>query len=837
MNPPRGSFVPPSVEALEQRIAPAAAVLDPSSLNGSNGFKISGSTAYDLTGWAVSGAGDVNGDGFADLIVNAPYSDSGAVDGGTSYVIFGKGDVFAPNLEASSLGTDGFQISNDFPNLNGRNSISGAGDINGDGFDDLIIGLPRFSAGAYFAGACFVVFGKSGGVSPNLNLSSLDGNNGIRIGGDSGGYVGRSVSGTGDINGDGIDDLIIGGPYSGSSGEGASYVVFGSRTLLATSLSLASLDGANGFRIDGENAGDHAGISVSGAGDINGDGFRDLIIGARNSDTNGEYSGASYVVFGKAGGFSASLRLSSLDGTIGFKINGEAAGDHFGNAVSGAGDVNGDGFDDLIIGAPYARPNGNGSGASYIVFGGNGGFAASLNLSSLNGSNGFKISGEAAYDHLGGSVSNAGDINGDEFGDIIVGARGASPAPFGIYAGAGYVIFGKGSGFSASLDLTSLDGGKGYTIRGPSSGYALGSSVAGPGDINGDGFDDLLVGAFGAQPYGKNSGAAYVVFGAAAQPTISIAKASALEGQKGTSSLSFRLTLSSPSDLPVSVRATTFDGTASSDSDYTELDGELVQFAPGELTKTIVVNIQGDSAIEPNETFTIVLTSPVNADITNGTATGLIVNDDIPAATPKAVTFQEADGDIVTIKLKGGQIAPGNISLDSDGNISVIDLTSFASLANAAGGKPINLSVSVKAGSGGSGNGLAKVGFLNANGVGLGNVSLQGDLGQIVAGDGSGKAALKSLSVAGNLGGLAGFSQVSRLLGQMSKFTIGGSIPKEPSADRWKGERLFPSAAISLEALCQEPPRCRWLRSQRRVSTDSSRGGMAHHWGSCSRRA
>jgi hypothetical protein len=219
---------------------------------------------------------------------------------------------------------------------------------------------------------------------------------------------------------------------------------------------------------------------------------------------------------------------------------------------------------------------------------------------------------------------------------------------------------------------------------------------------------------------------------------------------------------------------------ASSDSDYTELDGELVQFAPGELTKTIVVNIQGDSAIEPNETFTIVLTNPVNADIINGTAMGLIVNDDFPAATPKAVTFQEADGDIVTIKLKGGQISPGNISLDSDGNISVIDLTSFASLANAAGAKPINLSVSVKAGSGGSGNGLTKVGFLNANGVGLGNVSLQGDLGQIVAGDGSGKAALKSLSVAGNLGGLAGFPQVSRLLGEMKKLAIGGSIQKNP---------------------------------------------------------
>jgi hypothetical protein len=370
--------------------------------------------------------------------------------------------------------------------------------------------------------------------------------------------VGYSVSGTGDINGDGIDDLIIGGPSSGPTAAGASYVVFGTRNPFNATLNLAALDGTNGFRIDGENNDDRAGSSVSGAGDINGDGFRDLIIGAERSDANGTYSGASYVVFGKGGGFASSLSLSSLDGTSGFRIDGEAAGNNLGNAVSGAGDVNGDGFDDLIIGARFSRPNGPRSGASYIVFGKSSAFAASLDLSTLDGSNGFKISGVNAYDDLGVSVSGAGDINGDEFGDLIIGARGASLGA--ILSGASYVIFGKSSGFSASLDLTTLDGSNGFTFRGFSN-YGLGSSVAGPGDINGDGFDDLLVGAYGAQPNGDHSGAAYVVFGGGTQPTISIAKASALEGQKGTSSLSFVLTLSNTSDLPVSVRATTSDGT------------------------------------------------------------------------------------------------------------------------------------------------------------------------------------------------------------------------------------------------------------------------------------
>ena len=114
---------------------------------------------------------------------------------------------------------------------------------------------------------------------------------------------------------------------------------------------------------------------MSAAGDINGDGFDDLIIGAPFASPNGNDSGASYVVFGKAGGFAANLNLSTLDGSNGFKISGVGAGDESGFSVSAAGDVNGDGFDDLIIGAYRASPNGSSSGASYVVFGKASGFA------------------------------------------------------------------------------------------------------------------------------------------------------------------------------------------------------------------------------------------------------------------------------------------------------------------------------------------------------------------------------------------------------------------------------------------------------------------------------
>ncbi len=343
----------------------ATTIINLSSLDGSNGFRLDGATAYDYSGTSVSNAGDVNGDGFADVIVGARGADPKGIYSGSSYVVFGKTSGFDATLDLSSLdGNNGFRL--DGTNFSGLgNSVSDAGDVNGDGFDDMIVGAPYTNvSGLYEVGSSYVVFGKASGFDATLDLSSLDGNNGFSMGGlglDS--RLGISVSNAGDVNGDGFGDLIIGasgGPLAGYASS--SYVIFGKTAGFTAAINLSSLDGNNGFALDG------AGRSVSNAGDVNGDGFADVIVGVSGDNPYSTGSGTSYVVFGKASGFDATLALSSLDGNSGFRLDGEAAYDFSGWSVSSAGDVNGDGFDDLLVGA-LGAPNGSFSGSSYVIFG------------------------------------------------------------------------------------------------------------------------------------------------------------------------------------------------------------------------------------------------------------------------------------------------------------------------------------------------------------------------------------------------------------------------------------------------------------------------------------
>jgi Ca2+-binding RTX toxin-like protein len=416
-------------------------------------------------------------------------------------------------------GSNGFTINGVAPFDTSGYSVSEAGDINGDGIGDIVIGAPGYTRDNPDAtttpGTSYVVFGSQAGFPANFELSTLNGTNGFALNGVAADdLTGFSVSGAGDVNGDGKDDLIIGANGADPNGlenAGSSYVLFGSTSGFAPSIDLATLNGINGFTINGIGAGDELGSSVSGAGDINGDGLDDVIIGALRANPDGlQDAGQSYVVFGSNNGFPTSLNVSDLDGNNGFTIDGIAEEDESGVSLSAAGDVNGDGIDDLIIGAYGADPNGeNKAGQSYVVFGSTGGFAPSLNLSALDGTNGFAINGIAEYDISGFSVSSAGDFNGDGIDDLIISAPGAETS-----AGQSYLVFGSKEGFWASINLSSLDGINGSVLNGVNPNDFSGVSVSGAGDINGDGVDDLIIGASYADPNGNtNSGSSYVVFG------------------------------------------------------------------------------------------------------------------------------------------------------------------------------------------------------------------------------------------------------------------------------------------------------------------------------------
>ena len=412
------------------------------------------------------------------------------------------------NLDGSS----GFEMSGLHPDGRFGYAVNGIGDINHDGFDDISVCAPWSTPGTISEnGEIYIIFGNNNYAS-DFDVSLLDGTNGFRVQGvnpeDRLGYGGANPAG--DVNNDGIDDLIITTPYADpdSTNTGSAYVIYGKNGGFSADLSVDMLDGTNGFTLNGTNYWDNFGTTGGYAGDMNADGIDDFYVTADDTDFNGASSGTVYVIYGK-NHFPDTMDVDTFYIEHGFMINGKSTDDNVGIAVGSLKDMNGDGQNDLAVGAFHA--NGD-TGAGYVIYGKSGNFTDTLNVANLDGTNGFEILGKSVGDGLGTAIGDAGDLNADGLNDLYISAPKASANGIAI-AGQTYIIYGTATAFPVTLEIATL-GGMGFAINGMESGSFSGNSVCRPGDINGDGTDDLLVGAFLTDGMaGFTTGEAYLLYG------------------------------------------------------------------------------------------------------------------------------------------------------------------------------------------------------------------------------------------------------------------------------------------------------------------------------------
>ena len=424
-------------------------------------------------------------------------------------------------------------------------------DMNGDGLADTIVCAPNASPnGLAGAGSAYIVFGSRNNYGSALPLDSLNGTNGVRIDGQhAGDHLCSSVT-SGDVNGDDINDLLIGASgYNG--GTGAVYVVLGgvgawtgtgncNVSGLAGGTGNATHDNCTrGWRIDGETAGDNFGAALA-SRDFNGDDFDDMLIGAPGANAG---SGAGYLICGGAGPWLPAVASGALAGmpaatpTCGIKfITGSGIAEKLGFSVA-MGNLRGDSYAGAILGAPDATAGGHAqAGHVYTLCGGPGaypyGSASPLDVTTLPSVPcGTVFSGVGAGHHAGTAL-DVGDMNGDGITDLIIGAPNADPYSRAD-AGSTYVIYGKSAGFAPTFDLNSVNvGSTGFRIDGQA-GDTSGSALYGRCDVNGDGIPDLIIGAPTASPLSRNiAGGAYVVFGTAT--ALSTIDAASLDGSNGT---------------------------------------------------------------------------------------------------------------------------------------------------------------------------------------------------------------------------------------------------------------------------------------------------------------
>jgi hypothetical protein len=425
------------------------------------------------------------------VIVGAYLYDAGETDEGAAFIFLGS----ESGIAGGDPSTAAARLESNQPGAQLGISVAAAGDVDGDAFDDVIVGARYYDAGETDEGAAFVFLGGAMGIAsgdPSTAAAQLESDQASAL-------FGSSVAGAGDVDGNTFADVIVGAPLydDGASDEGAAFVFLGSASGIAhgdPATASAQLESNQAFAL--------LGLAVAGAGDVDGDSFDDVIVGAPLYDGGSSDEGAAFVFPGSASGIadgdpsSASARLES-----------NQAGADFGFSVAGAGDVNGDGFDDVIVGADeYASAGGE--GAAFVFLGGSSGIedgdpsSASARLESNQAGADFGI-----------SVAGAGDVDGNGYGDVIVGAHLYDAGETD--EGAAFVFLGSAAGIEHGDPSTAA-----VRYESNQQDAELGWSVAGAGDTNGDGFDDLIVGARNYDGGESDEGAAFVYQGGENVPPI-----------------------------------------------------------------------------------------------------------------------------------------------------------------------------------------------------------------------------------------------------------------------------------------------------------------------------
>jgi hypothetical protein len=485
------------------------------------GIKFVGEIGDDFAGASVSSAGDVDGDGLPDVLIGAGRGDSNGGNSGTVYLFRTSGRL------KTAIPGDNIPLSEADLKITGHtaiqrlgNTMASAGDVNGDGLADIALGGPLYYEDYGDSDASNNVVMTEGNVYVLLSSGTLKGSGTMSVADAEYYFVGDTHDAllggvaAGQIDGDGLSDVIVGAPgvYGSSTYNGLVAVMLSSGAL-ASAYGTYSIDDADYYFV-GENIGDRAGHSADLA-DYDGDGLNDLLISATNHDGAAMDAGAVYLLFGDTlGGLSkgAGVGLAAAD----LIFDGVHADDRAGACAASAGDVDGDGEDDMLVGAAYEDSGATDAGAYYLLYsGGSLGTMTSGDRDSLAvadlvihdtlaGVNGVSVG------RMAGGCGRVGDVDGDGRSDLMLTAYSSgSPETDVAYT---YLLLSSGALSGGSTALT-LQGDADANFPPADADECLGCAVSGAGDVNGDGLDDILIGAVLDDAGGTNAGAAYLLFG------------------------------------------------------------------------------------------------------------------------------------------------------------------------------------------------------------------------------------------------------------------------------------------------------------------------------------